>query len=217
MHSRSLKRCIDVYLASLGLIIASPLMLAVALAIRVTMGSPILFSQLRPGYRARPFHILKFRTMRDATGPDGRPLADTERLTRLGDLLRRTGLDELPELLNVLRGDMSVVGPRPLLMEYLDLYTPDEARRHDVPPGITGWAQVHGRRSVEMPERLRLDLWYVDHWSIGLDLRIMARTVGTLLGGAGSRTRDVVPDEDSRWGHHPDETPAPIDGRADHP
>jgi sugar transferase EpsL len=215
MRSRALKRCIDVYLAGLALVLASPVLLVVAVAIRVTMGTPVLFRQLRPGYRGRPFHILKFRTMRDATGPDGLPLADTERLTRLGDLLRRTGMDELPELINVLRGDMSIVGPRPLLMEYLDVYTPEEARRHDVLPGITGWAQIHGRRSVDMPERLAFDVWYVDHWSNELDLRIMARTIGTLLGGAGSQTRDVVHDEGSRWGRHPDEPVAPMDPPGD--
>jgi sugar transferase EpsL len=177
----------------------------IAVAIRIQMGSPVLFRQVRPGYRGQPFEILKFRTMRDEVDAKGNALSDTERLTRLGDVLRRIGLDELPELWNVLRGDMSIVGPRPLLMSYLERYTSEEHRRHDVPPGMTGWAQIHGRRSVDMPERLRLDVWYVDHWSLGLDLRIMARTVGVLLKGTGSETRDIVSDPDSRWGHHPDE------------
>jgi lipopolysaccharide/colanic/teichoic acid biosynthesis glycosyltransferase len=126
----------------------------IAVAIRIQMGSPVLFRQVRPGYRGQPFEILKFRTMRDEVDAKGNALSDTERLTRLGDVLRRIGLDELPELWNVLRGDMSIVGPRPLLMSYLERYTSEEHRRHDVPPGMTGWAQIHGRRSVDMPERL---------------------------------------------------------------
>jgi lipopolysaccharide/colanic/teichoic acid biosynthesis glycosyltransferase len=177
------------------------------------MGSPVFFRQLRPGYKGRPFLVVKFRTMRDARGPDGRQLSDTERLTRLGDLLRRTALDELPELWNVLRGEMSLVGPRPLLMEYLARYTPEEARRHDVRPGVTGWAQIHGRRSLDIPERLEMDVWYVDHWSLGLDLRIMVGTVRVLLGGAGSRTHDLPPGGDP-WGSHADR-PDPVAGPVD--
>jgi lipopolysaccharide/colanic/teichoic acid biosynthesis glycosyltransferase len=211
-HSRRLKRLIDVLVSACALFLAAPLMAAIALLIRSSMGAPVLFRQTRPGRGGRPFAILKFRTMRDPQGPDGRTLLDTQRLTRLGTFLRRTGLDELPELFNVLRGEMSLVGPRPLLMEYLDLYTHEEMRRHDVPPGITGWAQVHGRRSVDMPDRLRLDVWYVDHWSNALDLRIMARTIGTLLGGAGSETHDVVAVEGSRWGRHLDEVTGPGEG-----
>jgi sugar transferase EpsL len=211
-RSRRLKRAVDLLVATSALVLAAPVMLLLAVLIRITMGSPVLFSQRRPGYRGRPFAILKFRTMRDPQGPDGRTLLDTQRLTRLGTFLRRTGLDELPELFNVLRGEMSLVGPRPLLMEYLDLYTHEEMRRHDVPPGITGWAQVHGRRSVDMPDRLRLDVWYVDRWSNALDLRIMARTIGTLLGGAGSETHDVVAVEGSRWGRHLDEVTGPGEG-----
>ena len=139
--------------------------------------------------------------MRDAVGPDGRKLADTERLTRFGNLLRKSGLDELPELWNVLLGEMSLVGPRPLLMEYLELYSPEQARRHDVLPGITGWAQVHGRRSLDMPQRLQLDVWYVDHWSLRLDLRIMYLTIQTLVSGSGSETHDPDPESepDNRW------------------
>lgn len=206
--SRGLKRSLDVAIAGSVLLLASPAMLAIAAWIRFTMGSPVLFRQQRPGYKGRPFEITKFRTMRDSRGPDDIELTDTQRLTRLGDVLRRTGLDELPELWNVLRGEMSIVGPRPLLMEYLDRYSPEEARRHDVPPGISGWAQVHGRRSLDMPDRLKLDVWYVDNWSIGLDLRIMARTISTLVSGAGSRTHDPVADPQDPWSLGTDDRPA---------
>jgi lipopolysaccharide/colanic/teichoic acid biosynthesis glycosyltransferase len=171
------KRTLDVVVAAAGLIVLSPVLLAVALAVRVTMGAPVLFRQTRPGLGGRPFRLVKFRTMREAAGADGHPLPDTERLTPLGRLLRATSLDELPELLNVLRGDMSLVGPRPLLMEYLPLYTPEQARRHQVLPGLTGWAQVNGRNTPGWAERFRLDVWYVDHRSFGLDLKILFMTV----------------------------------------
>ncbi|MBB4634517.1 sugar transferase [Longimicrobium terrae] len=175
------KRALDVVVALVALIVFSPLLLLTAVAVRVWLGSPVLFRQARPGLDGRPFTLLKFRTMRDAAGPDGRPLPDAERLGRVGRLLRASSLDELPELVNVLRGEMSLVGPRPLLMEYLPLYTPEQARRHQVRPGITGWAQVNGRNAVDWDERFRLDGWYVDHCSLALDLRVLVRTVSSVF------------------------------------
>jgi glycosyltransferase involved in cell wall biosynthesis/lipopolysaccharide/colanic/teichoic acid biosynthesis glycosyltransferase len=171
------KRLLDLLGATFGLVVLAPVMLFVAAAVRVTMGRPVLFRQVRPGLHGRPFTMLKFRTMRDATDRDGKPLPDDRRLTRLGRLLRATSLDELPELFNVLKGEMSLVGPRPLLMEYLDRYTPEQARRHEVKPGITGWAQVNGRNAIDWEEKLRLDVWYVDHGTLGLDARILWQTL----------------------------------------
>jgi len=176
-----LKRLIDVCGAAAGLVILAPVVAWVAVAAAVIQGPPILFRQMRPGLDGRPFTIFKFRTMRAPVGNEVWYLTDEERLTRLGRFLRSTSLDELPELWNVLRGDMSLVGPRPLLMEYLDEYTPDERRRHGVRPGITGWAAVNGRNTLRFGERLELDVWYVDHWSLGLDLRILAMTVKQVL------------------------------------
>ncbi len=181
-----MKRFFDIAVSGLLLVLLSPLLAFLALLVRRRLGSPVLFRQRRPGKDAKPFEMLKFRTMTDAHGPDGALLADAERLTAFGRFLRSTSLDELPELWNVLRGDMSLVGPRPLLMEYLPLYSPEQARRHEVRPGITGWAQVNGSRgetpTVEaMAERVRLDLWYVENASVWLDIRIMARTFATLL------------------------------------
>ncbi len=141
----------------------------------------MFFRQVRPGYRMKPFVLYKFRTMREAYNADGTPRPDAERLTRLGRLLRHTSVDELPQLWNVLRGDLSLVGPRPLLMHYLNLYTPEQARRHDVRPGITGWAQVHGRNAIGWEQKFELDTWYVDHWTLGLDLKILAMTVLKVL------------------------------------
>lgn len=161
------------------LIVLAPLMLIVALLVFLQLGRPVIFRQQRPGLGGRPFTLLKFRSMR-ACEP-GSSAADGDRLTRFGRVLRASGLDELPELLNVLRGDMSLVGPRPLLMEYLPLYTAEQARRHTVRPGITGWAQVHGRNRLDWPERLALDVWYVDHQSLLLDGRILLMTVAQLL------------------------------------
>jgi lipopolysaccharide/colanic/teichoic acid biosynthesis glycosyltransferase len=171
------KRTIDLVAAVLGLLALSPLLLVLAGAIRLAMGPPVLFRQLRPGRGGAPFVIVKFRTMREAIGPDGLPLADAERLTKLGTFLRSTSLDELPQLWNVLKGNLSLVGPRPLLMEYLPLYTPEQARRHEVPPGITGWAQVHGRNALTWEEKLAYDVWYVEHRSLSLDLKILALTL----------------------------------------
>jgi len=181
----ALKRLLDLAVAAAGLLLSSPLLLAVAAAIRLRMGAPVLFRQVRPGLHGRPFEVLKFRTMSEAAGPDGRPLPDAERLTALGRLLRRTSLDELPQLWNVLRGDLSLVGPRPLLMRYLSRYSPEQARRHEVCPGITGWAQVNGRNALTWEEKFRLDVWYVEHWSLALDLRILALTAWRVLRGAG--------------------------------
>lgn len=171
------KRALDVVGSAVAMVLLSPVMLIVALLIRRSMGSPVIFRQQRPGRHGQPFYMLKFRTMRDATDALGRPLSDAERLTPLGIRLRALSLDELPELWNVLRGDMSLVGPRPLLMAYLPLYTPEQARRHAVRPGITGWAQVNGRNAISWDEKFRHDVWYVENQSILLDLRILALTV----------------------------------------
>ena len=179
------KRGLDVTAASAALAVSAPLLLGVAGLIRSTMGAPVLFRQPRPGRRGRIFTAYKFRTMRDARGPDGKPLPDGARLTPVGRFVRRTSLDELPQLLNVLRGEMSIVGPRPLLVQYLPRYSADQLRRHDVLPGITGWAQVCGRNATTWPERFAQDLWYVDHWSLGLDLKILALTVRKVLAGEG--------------------------------
>jgi lipopolysaccharide/colanic/teichoic acid biosynthesis glycosyltransferase len=174
--SRRLKRLIDVVVAVTLLVAAAPVLAAAAAAVALTMGRPVLFRQVRPGLHARLFTLLKFRTMRDDRGPDGSPLPDAQRLTRLGGALRRTSLDELPQLWNVLRGELSLVGPRPLLPEYLALYTPEQARRHDVKPGVTGWAQVCGRNTLTWEEKFRCDLWYVDNWSLWLDFKILGLT-----------------------------------------
>jgi len=172
-----LKRVLDFTLAAIALIALGPLMLVVAWLVRRRLGSPVLFRQRRPGLGGRPFEMLKFRTMTDARGPDGELLSDAARLTAFGGWLRRTSLDELPELFNVLRGEMALVGPRPLLMEYLRLYTPEQARRHEVRPGLTGWAQVNGRNAITWDEKFRLDVWYVDHRSMLLDLKILCLTL----------------------------------------
>jgi len=175
----------DVSVAAVLLVLLSPVVAVVALAVAVALGRPVLFRHVRPGRGAVPFELLKFRTMRDARDADGRPLPDAERLTRLGRMLRATSLDELPELWNVLRGDMSLVGPRPLLTEYLAHYTADEARRHEVRPGITGWAQVNGRNDLPWDEKLALDVWYVEHRTLLLDLRILLRTLSVPFRRAG--------------------------------
>lgn len=175
------KRLFDIALASVMLLAAAPLLVVIAILIRIRMGSPVLFRQVRPGLHARPFEMIKFRTMLDATGPDGQPLPDGERLTPLGRFLRSTSLDELPELWNVLKGEMSMVGPRPLLMEYVPLYSPEQARRHEVRPGITGWAQVNGRNAIGWEEKLALDSWYVDHRTALLDLKILLQTAAKVF------------------------------------
>lgn len=172
-------------MAAGALLLLWPLLLLLALLIRWKMGPPALFRQQRPGRDGEPFILLKFRTMKDANGPDGQPLPDAERLTPLGQFVRRASLDELPQLLNVLRGDMSLVGPRPLLMEYLPLYSARQARRHEVRPGITGWAQVNGRNALRWPEKLEMDVWYVENRSFLLDLKILLLTVGRVLARSG--------------------------------
>jgi sugar transferase EpsL len=174
---RLLKRWLDVVLAGAALIAASPVMAAVAVLILVRDGRPVLFRQMRPGYKGKPFTLLKFRTMTNARDERGALLADSERVTPLGKWLRQLSLDELPQLWNVLRGDMSLVGPRPLLMQYLSRYSPEQSRRHDVKPGMTGWAQIHGRNAVSWQERFALDVWYVVNWSLRLDVWILARTI----------------------------------------
>jgi len=177
----ALKRPLDVCIAAAALVALAPLLLAAALAIRLTMGAPALFRQARPGLHGQPFTLLKFRTMSDRRGPDGAPLPDAERLTPLGRFLRQTSIDELPQLVNVLRGEMSLVGPRPLLLAYLPLYTPQQARRHEVRPGITGWAQVQGRNGLSWEQKFDLDVDYVDRQSLRLDLRILCLTVHKVL------------------------------------
>jgi sugar transferase EpsL len=171
-----MKRMFDLVASVAALVLLSPLLLAIALLVRICLGAPVLFAQPRPGRGGRVFTLYKFRTMTPAQGPDGKARPDAERLTGLGRFLRAASLDELPELWNVIRGEMSLVGPRPLLVDYLARYSPQEARRHEVLPGITGWAQVNGRNATTWQERLRLDVWYVDHRSFLLDLRILART-----------------------------------------
>jgi sugar transferase EpsL len=175
------KRVFDLLLTSFGLLLISPILLVVAMLVWRAHGRPLLFRQKRPGYRSRPFYIYKFRSMTDARDAQGALLPDAERLTRLGRALRATSLDELPETLNVLRGEMSLVGPRPLLMQYLERYTPEQTRRHDVLPGITGWAQINGRNALTWEDKFRLDVWYVDHWSLGLDIKILALTLWKVI------------------------------------
>jgi sugar transferase EpsL len=177
----SAKRAIDVLGAGGGLILLAPILLLIALAVRHSLGPPVLFRQVRSGRHGNPFELLKFRTMSDARDAAGELLPDAERLTRFGSWLRSSSLDELPELINVLRGDMSLVGPRPLLPEYLPHYSAEQARRHEVRPGITGWAAVHGRNALSWDRRLALDVWYVDQWSVTLDLRILLMTVVKVL------------------------------------
>jgi lipopolysaccharide/colanic/teichoic acid biosynthesis glycosyltransferase len=179
------KQAFDRSAAAVALAAASPVIAAAALAIRATMGSPVLFRQVRPGRAGKPFEVIKFRTMRAATDRHGAPLADEQRLTRLGAFLRATSIDELPQLYQVVRGELSLVGPRPLLMQYLDRYTPEQARRHDVLPGITGWSQINGRNALSWPAKLAFDVWYVDHWSLALDAKILALTVLRVLSRRG--------------------------------
>jgi lipopolysaccharide/colanic/teichoic acid biosynthesis glycosyltransferase len=210
-----MKRLFDFLAAALALLIFALPLLALAWQIRRKLGSPVLFRQVRPGLQGRPFTMVKFRTMTDERGPDGALLPDAQRLTPFGRFLRASSLDELPELWNVLRGEMSLVGPRPLLMEYLPLYTPEQARRHEVRPGITGWAQVNGRNAISWADKFALDVWYVDHRSLWLDVQILWRTVRKVLvrdgiSAAGEATMpkfeghthqgiDVAPDESIKF------------------
>ncbi|WMN16069.1 sugar transferase [Pseudomonas piscis] len=171
------KRFVDIIASLFGLALLAPIMLFIAWHIRKKLGSPVLFRQIRPGLAGKPFEMVKFRTMRDALDRDGNPLPDSERMTPFGSFLRASSLDELPELWNVLRGDMSLVGPRPLLMEYLPLYSAEQSRRHEVRPGVTGWAQVNGRNALSWDEKFKLDVWYVDNQSSWLDFRIILITM----------------------------------------
>lgn len=181
MYASLFKRVLDLACSIAALLALAPLMAMVAIAVRIAMGAPVLYRQPRPGLRERSFTLVKFRTMLPEIDRNGRLLCDTERLTRLGVFLRATSLDELPELWNILRGDMSLVGPRPLLERYLPFYTSLEQRRHEVRPGLTGWAQINGRNGLDWDERLALDVWYVENLSFGLDLQILLRTIATVV------------------------------------
>ncbi len=172
-----IKRILDYILTLPVLIILFPLFLIVAILVRIFLGKPVIFKQQRPGRKGEIFTIYKFRSMLEAYDKNGLPLPDAKRLTQLGKFLRSSSIDELPELINILKGDMSLVGPRPLLIEYLDRYSPEQARRHDVLPGITGWAQVNGRNALSWEEKFSLDVWYVDHWSLWLDIKILFKTI----------------------------------------
>lgn len=180
-----MKRLIDVVFSFLGIVLLIPGMLFISMAILISMGRPILFRQLRPGKNGKPFYLYKFRTMLDLKDDKGNYLADEKRLTAFGIFLRKYSLDELPELWNVIKGDMSLVGPRPLLMEYLRYYTPEQARRYEVKPGITGWAQINGRNAISWEEKFRLDVWYVDNWTLLLDIKILVLTLIKALRGEG--------------------------------
>ncbi|KIG19656.1 Lipid carrier : UDP-N-acetylgalactosaminyltransferase [Enhygromyxa salina] len=192
----TIKRGLDLTLATAGLLALSPVLAGAAAAIAVSMGRPVLFRQRRPGRFGEPFTIYKFRTMVEPRPGESRLHSDGARVTALGQLLRKTSIDELPELWNVVRGDMSLVGPRPLLLEYLGKYTPEQMRRHEVAPGITGWAQVNGRQFIPFSKRLELDVWYVDNRSLGLDLRIVAKTLAQVVVGSGQHTGQRLADVD---------------------
>jgi lipopolysaccharide/colanic/teichoic acid biosynthesis glycosyltransferase len=185
MWKRCMKRLLDIVVSASMLVLLAPFLILLAALVRSRLGSPVLFRQIRPGRDGRPFMMVKFRTMRDARDAAGNPLPDSERLTPFGGFLRSTSLDELPELFNVLKGDMSLVGPRPLLMEYLPLYSPEQARRHEVRPGVTGWAQVNGRNALSWDEKFALDVWYVDNRSIWLDVKILVLTAYKVLKRSG--------------------------------
>ena len=179
-----IKRILDLIIAFIGLILASPILLVVAILVKTKLGSPILFRQSRVGLNGEIFEMVKFRTMKDVTDANGQPLPDDVRLTKFGQLLRKTSLDELPELWNVLKGDMSLVGPRPLLVEYLPLYSKEQMKRHDVRPGITGYAQVNGRNNISWKKKFELDVYYVENFSLWLDAKILVQTVAKVLGQA---------------------------------
>jgi sugar transferase EpsL len=181
MPSYPQKRLLDLIISILALIVFSPVLVILTVLIRLKLGSPVLFTQTRPGLDAKPFTIYKFRTMTNKRDRDGNLLSDAQRLTAFGQFLRRISMDELPELLNVLKGDMSMVGPRPLLVEYLERYSPEQARRHEVRPGITGWAQVSGRNALSWEEKFELDIWYIDNLSLWLDIKILFLTVWKVL------------------------------------
>lgn len=185
LYATGLKRLFDLLVTLPALFLLAPLMGLLALLVRFKLGAPVLFRQQRPGLHGRPFTLYKFRTMTDARDAEGALLPDAERLTSFGRFLRSTSLDELPELFNVLKGEMSLVGPRPLLMEYLPRYTPEQRRRHEVKPGLTGWAQVNGRNALSWEEKFALDVWYVEHCSFWLDLKILVLTTGKIINREG--------------------------------
>jgi lipopolysaccharide/colanic/teichoic acid biosynthesis glycosyltransferase len=211
------KRILDLTLTLLGMVVALPIMAVVACVVWFKGGAPVIFSQERPGYRGKLFRLYKFRTMADMRDGDGQLLPDELRLERWGQVLRSTSLDELPELFNVLKGEMSLVGPRPLLARYLSLYSPEQARRHDAAPGITGWAQVNGRNALAWEDKFKLDVWYVDHWSFWLDLKILAQTVLkvfrrediTQVGQATAEEFTGSPPAQIQPGQVPDKPPTP--------
>ena len=192
MRYMRLKQIIDYGAALIGLLLLSPVLIGIAVIIRIIMGKPVLFRQTRPGRDGKPFTMLKFRSMKDIRDDHGALLPDSERLTKFGDFLRSTSLDELPELINVIKGDMSLVGPRPLLMEYLDRYSSEQVRRHEVRPGITGWAQVNGRNTLSWTKRFEHDVWYVDNWSMWLDIKIIWLTIVKVLAREGISAQDHV-------------------------
>lgn len=201
---RAAKRGLDVVAAATGLVATAPLTVPVAVAVAATMGRPVLFKQIRPGKDGRPFAMLKFRSMREPRPDEERLASDAERITRLGAFLRASSLDELPTLINVLRGEMSLVGPRPLLMRYLDRYTPEQARRHEVKPGITGWAQINGRNAISWEEKFRLDVWYVDHQSLLLDIQILLKTALAVVARDGISADGHVTMPEFMGTQHPD-------------
>jgi len=179
------KRLLDILISAIILMLASPLLLLTAVLIFLSYGTPIFFKHERPGKDGLPFKLIKFRSMRDARDQEGNVLPDAERITRFGQFIRRTSIDELPEFYNVLRGDMSLVGPRPLLMQYLQRYSAEQARRHDVLPGVTGWAQINGRNAISWDDKFKYDLWYIDHWTFWLDVKIIFLTIWKVLKGDG--------------------------------
>jgi sugar transferase EpsL len=215
MSHQTVKRLFDIIVSAAALVVLCPLLFAIALAIRWKMGDPVFFGQMRPGLKGSPFILYKFRTMIDKRDQHGHLLKDAERLTPLGRFLRATSLDELPELWNVLKGDMSLVGPRPLLMQYLDRYTPEQARRHELKPGITGWAQIHGRNATTWEERFTRDLWYVDHCSFFLDCWIMICTVMILFRGDGGVKTAWELGEYMGPGRVPNKSGVVIDGKTE--
>ncbi len=195
------KRILDVVLSILAILILSPLFLLVTILVMINFGTPIIFRQQRPGHNGKPFWVYKFRTMTNAHDDQDNLLPDSQRITRTGKFLRSYSLDELPELFNILRGEMSLVGPRPLLMQYLERYSPEQARRHDVLPGITGWAQINGRNALTWKEKFTLDVWYVDHWSLWLDIKILLLTVVKVIRREGINQPGQVTTEEFMGNH----------------
>jgi lipopolysaccharide/colanic/teichoic acid biosynthesis glycosyltransferase len=200
------KRLLDLIISLLALIILSPVFLLISILVAILHGLPILFRQKRPGLKGEIFTLYKFRTMRDLVDDQGQPLPDAKRLTKFGHFLRSSSLDELPELINVVKGEMSLVGPRPLLIEYIPLYNTDQARRHTILPGITGWAQIHGRNAITWQEKFALDVWYVDHWSFWLDIKIILLTIVKVLRREGISQPGEVSAE--RFTGNPDDPPS---------